>query len=369
MPNVFQNGASTNRPEFDAASFFEDAYNSRTPSLKQFVLAHADEEGLRHAITSYGVYDANSGEPERGRQIPDFVYPDATKYGKYPLFYNDNDEWVKVVLNGVTKSPSSRLKTLVADMTRAGRAKGYNTGDEKTPVTFPVMNRETYAKTIHIKQEADRDDILDITDFDYVAMLRESMRIKFAEEKARAILFGDGRDDSNPEKISEECIRPVVKDDEFYTIDMVFPFNNAVNTDPNARAEFLTQLVDAPLAAMTMYQGSGNLTAFMGYKMYASLMTRRDSLGHRFYHTADELAAEMGFNRIVTTPYAPEWLGVALDLKDYTIGAYKGGNDSMFDDFDIDFNRYKYLLECRCCGSLLKPKSAIVFGMAGAPIR
>lgn len=345
MPNIFeQNRAMT--PEFDASVIFGEAVATNAPSLRQVVLAHSDMDGLKdtilqHAAATYGLADRTSGE------LPDYAFPDPTKYGKYPQLWDADSEWVSVVLNGVKKAPNTRLKTMVVDLQQeVSRALGYTKGKLKKEAIIKSLTRETSAKTIYVKQKADRDDILDIRDFDYVALLRETMQIKLREELARAILYSDGRDSSSDDKISESAIRPIAKDEELYVIKKEYGAND--------------NIVDQFYGAMEDYNGGGNLTVFMHYKDLAPLMTKRDTLGHRLYRTKADLAAEMGVSRIVTCKYATVGTFVALDLSDYTLGAVQGGAPTMFDDFDIDYNQYKYLLETRRCGSLLVPKSAIV---------
>lgn len=345
MPNIFESNVNTSRP-FDASAIFDEAVSTNAASLRQVILAHSDMDGLKdaiisHAAATYGLADRTSGE------LPSYAFPDPTKYGKYPTLWDADSEWVTVVLNGVTKVPNTRLKTMVVDLQQeVSRALGYTKGKMKKEAIIKSLKRETSAKTIYIKQRADRDDILDITDFDYVALLRETMQIKLKEELARAILYGDGRDVSSEDKISEDAIRPIANDDELYVIKKEY------GADDN--------IVDQFYSAMEDYNGAGSLTVFMHYKDLATLMVKRDSLGHRLYRTKEDLASEMGVNRIVTCKYATSGTFVALDLKDYKFGNERGGMPTMFDDFDIDYNQYKYLLETRRCGSLVVPKSAIV---------
>lgn len=351
MPNIFEQNAQNELKHFDASAIFSEAVATNAPSLRQVVLAHADMDGLGDVIShaaTYGIADKDTSE------FPNYAYPYPVKTGKYPYIYNDDAEWVSVILNGVTKVPNTRLKTFIADITgEAARAMGYTKGKMKKEAIIKSLTRETTAKTIYVKQKADRDDILDITDFDYVALLRESMRIRMNEELARAIIWSDGRDASTQadDKISEDAIRPVVKDDELYLIKK--EYSDGEN------------IVDLIYGCMEDYHGSGNLTCFMSYKDLAPLMTKRDSLGHRLYRTEADLAAEMGVKRIVTSKYATAGQVVCLDLADYKLGANRGGDMTMFDDFDIDFNQYKYLLETRRCGSLVVPKSAIVLNKSG----
>lgn len=345
MGNIFEQNARNELKHFDASAIFQEAAATNASSLRQVVLAHADMEGLgdviSHAAATYGLADTTTSE------FPTYAYPYPVKTGKYPYIYNDDAEWVSVILNGVTKVPNTRLKTFVADITgEAARALGYTKGKLKKEAIIKSLTRETTAKTIYVKQKADRDDILDITDFDYVNLLRQSMRIRMNEELARAIIWGDGRESGSEDKISEDAIRPIAKDEELYVITKEFAEGD--------------NIVDLIYGCMEDYHGSGNLTCFMSYKDLAPLMTKRDSLGHRLYRTEADLAAEMGVKRIVTGKYAKQGQIVCVDLADYKLGGNKGGDMTMFDDFDIDYNQYKYLLETRRCGSLVVPKSAII---------
>ena len=351
MPNVFENQQRPTAPSFDASAIFNEALSTGASSLRQVILAHADMDGLTDAISlshadSYGLVDQTS------KNRPDYMFGDPEKYGQYPYLYNDDDEWVGVILRGVTKVPNTKIKTLIADIRgEAARAMGYTKGAMKKEAVIESLTRETSAKTIYVKQKVDRDDLLDVTDFDYVNLLRQSMRIRMDEELARAIIWSDGRDTGVEGKIDEKAIRPVVKDDELYTIKKDYTASDNV--------------VDLIYGCLEDYHGSGNLTCFMSYKDLAPMMIKRDSMGHRLYRTRADLAAEMGVNRIVTSKYATQGQIVALDLADYKLGANRGGDMTMFDDFDIDYNQFKYLLETRRCGSLVVPKSAIVLTKAG----
>ena len=306
MPNVFEQN-TRRKVNFDGSAIFAEAAATNAQSLRQVVLAHADMDGLSDAISlshaaTYGLVDHTT------KELPEYAFPDPVKYGKYPYIYNDDAEWVSVILGGVTKVPNTRIKTLIADITaETARALGYTKGKMKKEAIIKSLTRETTAKTIYVKQKADRDDILDITDFDYAALLRQTMRIKLDEELARAILYSDGRDTGSDDKISEDAIRPILKDDELYVIKKEYGAND--------------NIVDQFYNAMEDYNGSGNLTVFMHYKDLAPLMTKRDTMGHRLYRTKADLAAEMGVSRIVTCKYATVGTFVALDLSDYTLGA------------------------------------------------
>lgn len=351
MPNVFENPQQHAAPAFNASAIFSEALNTGASSLRQVVLAHADMDGLTEAISlshadSYGLVDQSS------KNRPDYMFGDPEKYGQYPYLYNDDAEWVGVILRGVTKVPNTKIKTLIADIRgEAARAMGYTKGTMKKEAIIEALTRETSAKTIYVKQKVDRDDLLDVTDFDYVSLLRQSMKIRMDEELARAIIWSDGRESMVEGKIDENAIRPVVKDNDLYTIKKTYAASD--------------NIVDLIYGCLEDYHGGGNLTCFMSYKDLAPLMTKRDSMGHRLYRTRAELAAEMGVNRIVTSKYATQGQIVALDLADYKLGANRGGDMTMFDDFDIDYNQFKYLLETRRCGSLITPKSAIVLTKEG----
>jgi len=273
-------------------------------------------------------------------------------------------EWVNVVLTGTRHSPFSRIKSVSADVTHdEARAKGYVKATLKKEEWFGLTSRITTPQTIYKKQKLDRDDIIDITDLDVDAWLKAEMRVMLDEELARAILLGDGRDVADPDKILEDRIRPIATDDEFYT------HQTAV-----AKATVGDALVDSVILQREYYRGAGNPTMFCTERVLTELLVLKDSTGRRLYATEAELAAALRVSKIVTVPVMEDaqvvdvadgvtlldLLAILVNLSDYTVGADKGGAVAMFDDFDIDYNQYKYLIETRVSGALTKFKSAQV---------
>ena len=335
--NVFE-GASMDDTHIlshgDIKSILDDA--QKTGSLKEAVLAHAD---------TYGINDI------------DLLFPDAKNLTKEPTWVKRRTEWVNGVLTGVNKTPFSRIKTMTADITAdEARAKGYITGNMKKEEVFGLMKRVTTPTTIYKKQKLDRDDIVDITDLDVVAWLKAEMRMMLDEEIARAILIGDGRDIEDEDKINETNIRPIVKDDNFYAHQVEL---DATDTD---------NLVENFIRARKFYKGTGTPAFYTTTDVLLDMLLIKDKMGRRLYNTEDELAKALRVAKIVEVEVMEGYkvdekplLGVMVNLNDYTLGADKGGQISMFDDFDIDYNQYKYLMETRASGALTLPKSALVF--------
>lgn len=351
-------------------------------------LSHADmAEMIKDAeqVGSMRTYFKNMTDPDTGEvtlahddthtygiQNIDILFPDAKAIRNTPDFYKRRTEWVNGVLNGTSHVPFSRIKSMYADITKdEARAKGYtldrNKNNRKTEEVFNVLKRTTEPQTIYKKQKLDRDDIIDITDFDVVAWLKVEMRIMFDEEIARAVLIGDGRDSSSPDKIRTDRIRPIAFDDDLYTIKKTLSKKFDLTGDIQTRTAKALELVDAVTEAQVDYQGSGTPTLYAAPKMIAAMLTCRDTLNHRLWRTRADLAAELNVTNIVDVPVMetakdPEGnplLGIIVNLRDYTVGADKGGSISMFDDFDIDFNQQVYLMESRASGALTYPKSAI----------
>lgn len=296
-----------------------------------------------------------------GIQNIDILFPDAQAIRNTPDFYGRRTEWVNAVLNNTQHVPFSRIKSMYADITAdEARARGYtldrNNNKRKIDEVFNVLKRVTTPQTVYKKQKLDRDDIIDITSFDVVAWLKQEMRIMLDEEIARAVLVGDGRDVSDESKIRTDSIRPIAFDDDVYTI--------KVQVED---ADDVTAMIDQVTQAQVNYRGSGTPTFYASPSLIAKMMTQRDQLHHRMYSTRNDLASELSVSNIVDVPILDTAksedgrpvLGLIGNLKDYTIGADRGGNVSMFDDFDIDFNQQKYLMETRCSGALTLPKSFI----------
>lgn len=335
----------------DVVACLHAAREGKVDSLRDFIRKGGGDE-IMHAGT-YGVDNI------------EVLFPDAQALMRTPAFVDRRQDWVKVFMAGTGKSPFSRVKTVYADLTAdEARAKGYIKATQKTEEVFPVFKRTTGPAMIYKKQKLDRQDIIDVTDFDIVAWMKLEMRGKLDEEIARAGLFGDGRATDSPDKIYEpignsgEGIRSVLNDHELYTMNVavVLP-NSPANADWNA-------LVDMFMMSREDYMGSGNITVFTTYRVAATLMTIRDEFGHRLYRNMGELASDMNVGQIVRVPsqlFPNDVLAVALDLADYNFGTNAGGQVTLFDDFDIDFNQYKYLMETYLSGALTIPYSAMIF--------
>ena len=318
----------------------------RYGSLKESFLAHAQEYGIENI---------------------DYLFPEAKTLNNPPEFIKRDTGWVTTVMNAVHHTPFSRIKSMFADITEDdARAKGYIKGNLKKEEVFSLLKRTTTPTTIYKKQKLDRDDVIDITDFDVVAWLKSEMRMMLDEEIARAILIGDGRLASSDDKINEQNIRPVIKDEELYTIRTVVNVAHGATDDDKAKAT-----IKAAVKARKNYKGSGTPTLYTTEDFLTNALLLEDTQGHRLYKNESDVAAAMRVSNIVTVPVmegvkgpnGKDLIGIIVNLKDYNVGADKGGAINMFDDFDIDYNQQKYLIETRCSGALIKPYSAIVLEM------
>lgn len=329
----------------DQTAFLKAAETDSSGSFKRFAIAHAQDYGIKNI---------------------DVLFPDAKAVRNEPDLYKRDTEWVATVLSGTHHVPFSRIKTLWADITEdVARAKGFTLDRDKNhrkmDEIIKVAKRQTTPTTIYKKQKLDRDDILDITDFQVVNWLMREMRVMLDEEIARAILIGDGREVSAEDHINTESIRPIVSEDDLYVIH-----------SKGAADETSMQLVDRIRLSKVGYMGSGELTAFMTPALHAQLMIQRDQMGHRLYDTDASLASELGVSRIVEVPVMENFKdaegnlvqAILVNLRDYSCGTDRGGEITSFDDFDIDYNQQKYLMETRMSGALTKPKSAIVIEQA-----
>ena len=313
-------------------------------SFKESFLAHAVEYGIENI---------------------DYLFPEARALDASPEMVTRKQEWVSAVMNGVKKSPFSRIKTTSADLTLDdARAKGYVKGNLKKEEWFALQKRITTPTTIYKKQKLDRDDIVDITDLDVVAWLKAEMRLMLNEEIARAILVGDGREIDDDDKVNETNIRPIAYEEDFYAHKVVI----AANVTGDA-------IVEAIVRARPYYRGSGSPTLFLTEGLLTDLLLIKDKMGRRLYPTLEELATTLRVKAIETVPVMESLLttggdliAILVNLTDYTAGADKGGAISMFDDFDIDYNQYKYLIETRMSGALTKFKSALVISRASGTL-
>ena len=310
-------------------------------SLKESIIAHAG---------TYGINDI------------DTLFPPEHVVSNEPEFISRDQSWVAEFFNATKKSPFSRLKAIYADITAdEARAKGYVTGNKKVEEVFGLLKRTTAPQTIYKKQKLDRDDIIDITNFDVVAWMKKEMRMMLMEEIARAILIGDGRSSLSADKIKEANIRPIFNDDDLYTI------KAAIGTG----ADKAKELIKTVIKSRTTYEGTGVPNLYVEPGLLADMLLIEDENGRFIYPDVTALCKTLRVNKIVEVPLMAglerdaadgrthKVMGIIVNPSDYTVGADKGGAVSMFDDFDIDYNQYKYLLETRMSGSLLKPKTAI----------
>ena len=343
--NVFDQNKGNGAEELMHSEFITESIKDakKYGSLRESFLAHAANYGIENI---------------------DQLFPTEQLVTKEPGIYDNNNSWVNVVFNGAKKSPFSRLKSIYADLTADdARAKGYVKGNLKKDEVFKLLKRVTSPTTIYKKQKLDRDDILDITDFDVVAFMKKEMRLKLDEEIARAILIGDGRDALSEEKIKEANIRPVYNDSDLYTIKATIGSAGELG----AAHAFIKTVIKA----MAQYEGDGVPTLFVEPELLADMLLIEDKNGRFVYENESVLAKTLRVKEIVQVP-AMRGLkrdvdgnkkatvrGIVYNPADYTLGADKGGAVSMFDDFDIDYNQQKFLMETRCSGSLLKPKTAI----------
>lgn len=325
----------------DQTAFMKAAESDPSGSFKKYALQHAQD---------YGITDVTT------------LFPDAKSVRTEPDLYKRDNEWVSDVLGSTNHTPFSRIKSQYADLTEdAARAKGYtldrNNNKRKLDEIIKVYKRTTTPTTVYVKQKLDRDDTLDITDFDVVNWLMRIMRVLLDEEIARAILIGDGRLVSSDDHINTESIRPIVSDDDLYVI-----YNDGFSDETNSA------LVDRIRTSKVGYQGSGQPTAYVSPSLHARLAVSRDQMGRRLYDSDTSLAFELGVSKIVEVPVLEGFkdesgksvLSIIVNPKDYSTGTDRGGDVTSFNDFDIDYNQHKYLLETRLSGALTLPKSAIV---------
>jgi len=323
---------------FDFAAAMTDA--KRLGSLKSSVLEHADNYGIKEIET---------------------LFPEAKDIYNKPEFIKRDTGWVASFLGGTHKTPFSRIKAMYADVTAdPARALGYVKGNLKKEEVFSLLKRTTEPTTIYKKQKLDRDDIIDITSFDVVAWIKYEMRFMLEEELARAILIGDGRQTSSDDKISETKIRPIYNDSDLYTI------KAAISTTGDEAKEF----IKAAIKSRAEYEGTGTPNLYTTESMLADMLLLEDNNGRFIYDNPATLAKTLRVKEIITVPVMKDLTrvsggktydvkGVVVNPNDYFVGADKGGQVSMFDDFDIDYNQQKYLIETRCSGALVRPKTAI----------
>ena len=342
--NVFDKDDQNNSLSHDAMNtIIGDA--KRYGSMKESFLAHAQEYGIENV---------------------DYLFSDGKADGPVPGFIKRDTDWVAKVMAGVSHSPFSRIKSIFADITEEdARAKGYIKGNLKKDEVFSLLKRTTTPTTVYKKQKMDRDDVVDITDFDVVAFLKSEMRLMLDEEIARAILVGDGRLSSSDDKINEQNIRPIWKDEDLFTIKQTVNVANGATDSDKAKA-----FIRAAVKARKNYKGSGEPTLYTTEDVLTDCLLLEDNQGRVIYDSVEKLRNTLRVKEIVTVPVMEglsrtsgsdnlDLMGIIVNLKDYKVGADKGGAVNMFDDFDIDYNQQKYLIETRCSGALIKPYSAI----------
>jgi hypothetical protein len=334
-------------------AFLAHGYSNIADALA--VYEHRDDV-LMHAAT-YGVENI------------EYLFPDARTTTNTPAFIKRDTEWVSKVFGAAKHVPFSRIKTVLADITAdEARARGYVKANEKVDEVITLLKRTTDPQTVYKKQKLDRDDVIDITDFDVVVWLRAEMRMMLEEEIARAQLVGDGRLSSSEDKIKEDRIRPICTDADVYTVEILIE-----------ESATTAQMIDKIILGRKNYKGSGVPSFFTTPDISGDMLLLKDSTGRRIYNTEADLAAGIRAREIVEVPVMENkvivitpatesatglqkrLVGISVNMNDYSLGADKGGNVTMFDDFDIDFNQYKYLIETRCSGALTMPHSAIAY--------
>lgn len=371
--NVFDN--EDTKAVISHSEFYNSMINEAKTgkkSLKETFLAHADDDP-----------EPTPGYPTEGEPAPygieniDWLFPNTKLMNNPPDWIKRDTDWVQKVMNRVHKTPFSRIKSQFADITAdEARAKGYTKGNRKISEVFTLLKRETTPTTIYKKQTLDRDDVIDITDFDVVVWIKGEMRMMLDEEIARAILIGDGRDGSSKDKISELNIRPIMNDDPLFSVKVPVEFANGASEDVIAKAT-----IKASIKSRKLYKGSGNPVFFTTTDALTDMLLLEDGIGRPLYDTVQKLATAMRVSEIIEVPVMEgvdatiktydsqgnvtsstdyPLIGIIVNLNDYNVGADKGGAINMFDDFDIDFNQLKYLIETRCSGALIKPYSALV---------
>lgn len=338
-------------------------YNVFDNDKEQGVLKHSMDEinaamadgkrcgSMKDAFIQHGIEDV------------EWLFPEDHLLDTPPRIIDSDQSWVSKVMSGVHHIPFSRVKSMAADLTEEdARAKGYIKGNFKKEQVFSLLKRSTTPTTVYKKQKMDRDDVADITGFDVIAWLKQEMRVKLNEELARAYLIGDGRLSSSDDKINEGNIRPIYNDDDLFTIKV--QVETAASDDTATK---LDKMMTAVLKARKNYKGAGNPTFYTTDDTLTDLLLLKDKIGHRLYKNEAEVAQALRVKEIVTVPQMEgmtgklggEFVGIIVNLADYTVGADKGGAVNMFDDFDIDYNQQKYLIETRCSGAMTTPFGAM----------
>ena len=348
MGSILESDNTLEHSDIDTKQIIADG--AKYGSLKESILVHAE---------NYGINDIES------------LFPEFKNLNNPPKILNNEIGWVSTVLNGTHKSPFSRVKSKFVDLTADTiRAKGYTKTHKKVEHVFELLDRTTSPTTIYIKQKIDRDDVIDITDFDVVSLIKEEMKLKMKEELARAILIGDGRLASDNDRIDPECIRPIYNDDDLYTVKAEISGNGVFAE--NIYEDFIRTCI----RNRKNYKGSGSPKLFTTEDLISEILLLEDANGRRIYTSVQEIATLLRVSSIVAVPHKEglvrtasdgktyDVYGIMVNLRDYSVGTTNGGQLSMFDDFDIDYNQQKYLLETRFSGALTVPYSAMVIEKA-----
>lgn len=335
--------------------------------IKLGSMRQAWEEALETNDTlSHAVYNDDGSEQTYGVANIDYLFPDYTELNDTPEMIQRDNDWVNVILNGVKKTPKARLRTTFANITmEEARAKGYAKGDKKDPEVFALLRRTVDPQTIYKYQELDQDDFIDLDDFNVIAWMKAEMRLMLNEEIARAILLGDGRNVLDKYKIKEDHIKPIVNDDDLFTVKLTVTPGDPPTTAKNA--------IRTMIKGRKLYKGSGNLTFFTSEDALSEWLLLEDGFQHELYADSAALAKKLRVQRIVTCPFLEDLeidgqkvLGIAVDLNDYITGTNRRGEIKFFDDFDIEFNKNQFLIETRLSGMLRKPYSAMVLKVGTA---
>lgn len=329
------------------------------------VLQHSDIEAIFADAKRYG--SLKDSVLQHGITNIDYLFPEAKDINTTPEFIKRDMGWVEKVMRSVHHTPFSRIRSTFANITEEdARAKGYIKGKLKKDEVFSLLKRSTTPTTVYKKQKLDRDDVVDITDFDVVAWLKSEMRMMLDEELARAFLIGDGRISSSDDKINEQNIRPIYNDDDLYTVKAVIEVSQTATAEEKTKA-----FIKSVIKNRKEYKGTGSPTLYTTEDVVSDCLLLEDANGRFIYDSIDKLKNVLRVADIVTVPVMEgakgknqgDLLAILVNLADYNVGADKGGAVNMFDDFDIDYNAQKYLIETRCSGALVKPYSAIAFEM------
>lgn len=360
------NEENNDNPEGGETTMKHNVFDEASQANNENVIAHSAED-MQAVIADAKRYGSmKESALAHGIDQIDWLFPEDTNVTNAPVFIDRDQGWVKKVMAGVHHTPYSRIKSMFADITAdEARALGYIKGNLKKEEVFTLLKRTTSPTTVYKKQKLDRDDVIDITDFDVIAWIKAEMRGKLDEELARAYLIGDGRLPDSDDKIKEDCIRPIWTDD-----NKLFVINKVVEHDGSEDGRAF-EFIRAAIKARKGYKGSGNPTLFTTEDMLTEMLLLTDANGRDLYEDEAKLAKKLRVKEIVTVPVMEGaernvdgathgLLGIFVNLADYNVGADKGGAVNMFDDFDIDYNAQKYLMETRCSGALIKPFSAIV---------